>query len=102
HQRLVFGNTETYDVESGGPGYLVMRDNFSPSWTATLDEGTVPVLRANGRHRAVALPGGRHRVRLQYEPPGLGSGALATALGVGLSLLLWKRPMLPARPESAA
>jgi hypothetical protein len=101
-ERLVFGSTETYDVESVGPGYLVMRDNFSPSWTATLDERTAPVLRANGRHRAVALPGGRHVVRLRYQPPGLASGALATGLGLALLILLWARPTVVDGLGSAA
>ena len=101
-RRLVFGDTETYDVESVGPGYLVMRDTFSPSWAATLDGRETPVLRANGRHRAVALPGGRHVVRLEYRPPGFTSGVLATGVALALSVLVWARPVLAAVPGRSA
>ncbi len=48
-----------------------------------------PVLRANGKHRAVAVPAGKHEVVLRYEPPGL-------AAGIGLSARLprWSRRSL--------
>jgi hypothetical protein len=97
-RRLVFGDTETYDVESVGPGYLVMRDTFSPGWAATLDGHETPLLRANGRHRAVALPGGSHVVRLEYRPPGLASGVVATVLALALAIVVTARPVLSAMP----
>ncbi len=97
-RRLVFGDTETYDVESVGPGYLVMRDTFSPSWAATLDGHETPLLRANGRHRAVALPGGRHAVKLEYRPPGFASGVVATLIALALATIVTARPVLSAAP----
>jgi len=76
---------EAYTVAANGPGVLVMRDSYTPSWRATIDGRPAPVLRANGRHRAVALPGGRHDVRVFYAPPFLRSGLAITAMAALLT-----------------
>ena len=47
---------------------------------ARVDGVPAPVLRANGKHRAVAIPAGRHEVVMRYEPPGLWIGIGLTAL----------------------
>lgn len=77
-----------HDVVSDGAGYLVLRDSFARGWRAELDGRPAPVLRANGRHRAVALPAGRHRIRQWYEPPGLRRGLVVTVAAVGVLLLV--------------
>jgi hypothetical protein len=41
------------------------------------------LLRANGRHQAVALGPGRHQVALDYRPPGLAAGGAASLIGLG-------------------
>ena len=69
---------EEYDVESDGLAVLVTRDSFAPGWTATVDGGEADVVRANGKHRAVAVAAGRHRVRLRYAPPVLPPALWAT------------------------
>lgn len=84
---------QRYVVELDGDGFLVMRDSFTPSWRARVDGRDAAVLRANGRHRAVALPPGRHQVRLRYVPPGLRSGMVLSALGALLTLVVLARPM---------
>jgi hypothetical protein len=76
---------EEYDVEADGPGYLVTRDSWARGWSARVDGREAPVLRANGRHRAVPVSAGTHRVGLSYHPPGLVSGFVLSALGVGLA-----------------
>ncbi len=83
--------TERYDVETDGPGVLVMRDSFARGWTATVAGRVVPVLRASGKHRAVAVPAGRHEVRLRYEPPGLQVGVWLTVLSLVLAAVVWWR-----------
>lgn len=79
------------DVEASLPTVLVVRDGWAPGWSATVDGASAPVLRADGRHRAVPVPAGRCRVVLSYRPPplraGLGIAAVALALTVGL---LWR------------
>jgi hypothetical protein len=80
---------EAYDVESDGPGILVTRDSFAPGWTATVDDGApTAVLRANGKHRAVIVPGGRHRVRLRYAPGLLPPAMLATLIAAAAAAVL--------------
>jgi len=73
---------EVYETEADGEGYLVVRSSFARGWTALVDGSPVTVLRANGKHQAVAVPGGRHQVALRYEPPGL-------KIGLALSAFSW-------------
>jgi hypothetical protein len=77
-----------YAVEADGQGYLVARDSYTRSWRASVDGRPAPVLRANGRHRAIPVPAGRHEVRVWYEPPGLVIGAALTAVSLALMALL--------------
>jgi hypothetical protein len=78
---------ERYDAESDGAGWLVVRSTHARGWRATVDGQPAALLRADGRHRAVAIPAGRHAVTLRYEPPGLLPGA-ALALFCG-GAVLW-------------
>jgi hypothetical protein len=56
------------ETESDGPGYLVVVEAFDGGWKATVDGASAAVQRANVAFRAVAVPGGRHRVELLYRP----------------------------------
>ncbi len=71
---------ERYSVETNASAYLVVRASYARGWRARVDGVPGPVLRANGKHRAVAVNAGLHEVVLRYEAPGL-------ALGVAVSLL---------------
>jgi hypothetical protein len=86
---------QAYEVELDGAGLLVMRDSWARGWNAVVDGRAAPVLRANGKHRAVPLPPGRHRVALTYDPRGLWPGVLACAASlvvVGILLVRGDRP----------
>lgn len=83
---------ERYDSESDGPGWLVVRSTHARGWRATVDGQPAALLRADGRHRAVAVPAGRHTVTLRYEPPWLWAGVALTLLSVAaLSWILVRR-----------
>jgi hypothetical protein len=74
-------------VETDRPTVVLLRDTWTPGWTARVNGQPAPVLRANGLHRAVPVPAGSTRVVLAYEPPGLATGiliALAALLVLGL------------------
>ena len=91
-RRLVaFPGDEAYEVEADGPGVLVVRASFARGWRAEVDGAAAPVLRANGRHQAVAVPAGRHHVRLRYRAPGLRLGLAVTAAAAVtvFTLLAW-------------
>jgi hypothetical protein len=72
-----------FDVECDAPGHLVVLEAYDRGWTARVDGREASVLRANVLFRAVAVPGGRHRVELSYRAPGLAAG-LVLSLSAGL------------------
>jgi uncharacterized membrane protein YfhO len=67
---------------------VVVRDAYAPGWSATVDGERTPILRADGRHRAVAVPAGASRVALSYRPPGLTAGLFVAAASALLLLPL--------------
>ncbi len=79
---------EEVDLEATCPtaGYLVLSDNYTPDWQATVDGRSAPVLRANVVYRAVALPAGRHKVSFRYRPTVVYASAAVS--GVALLVLL--------------
>jgi hypothetical protein len=80
---------ERYEVETNASAYLVVRASHARGWRALVDGVPAPVLRANGKHRAVAVNAGRHEVVLRYEAPGLVAGAAASLLGLLAAAVLW-------------
>jgi hypothetical protein len=78
-------------VEADGDGWLVSRQSHARGWTARVDGREVPVRRANGKHLAVPVPGGRHEVELLYRPPGLRAGSLLSLVGAALVVGVWCR-----------
>jgi hypothetical protein len=89
-RRLVFvPGEERYAVDADGSGLLVTRESFARGWRATVDGRAAPVLRANGKHRAVPIPAGRHEIVLRYRPPGLSLGLVLTCLSALLALGVW-------------
>jgi hypothetical protein len=73
---------ERYRVETSAPAYLVVRASHARGWQAWVDGVSTPVLRANGKHRAIAVAAGTHEVVLRYAPPGLRLGQLASGLAL--------------------
>jgi hypothetical protein len=60
------------------PGYVILADRFDDGWRAYVDDVEVPMARANGVERLVAVPAGSHVVRFSYAP-------IALTLGLGIS-----------------
>jgi len=87
---------ERYSVETNASAYLVVRASFARGWKAAVDGVPTPVVRANGKHRAIAVSAGKHEVVLRYEPPGLLAGELLS----GVALVAWLLLLLVApRPR---
>jgi hypothetical protein len=84
-------------VDAPAPAVLLVRNSFDRHWRATVDGRDVPVLAADSMLQAVAVPGGRHVVRLRYQDPaiplGLAGSALALAALALAAVLLRGRPM---------
>jgi hypothetical protein len=71
------------------PGYVVVLDGHHPDWTAHDERGApVPVLRANGRYRAIPTPGGRHVFTLRYRPRWLTLALGSLAAGLAAAAVL--------------
>jgi hypothetical protein len=69
------------EVVAPSAGFLVVGDNYSPGWRATVDREPAKVLRANYIMRAVPLSAGRHKVILEYRPWLLIAGLVMTWIG---------------------
>ena len=75
-------------VEADGAGHLVFSRTFFPAWGARIDGAAAPVLVANARELAVAVPAGRHRVEIRYDPTpfrtgvAVQAGAFLVAVGI--------------------
>ena len=76
---------------AAGPSVVVVREGHAPGWSARVDGDAAPVLRANGRHLAVAVPGGTHVVRFEYRSRALRVGAGIAAAALVMLLLLAAR-----------
>lgn len=79
-------------VDAARPAMVVVRDTWSPGWTALVNGSPTLVEKLNGLHRAVAVPAGRSTVLLEYRPPGLRAGMIVAGLGL-LALVLGVVPL---------
>jgi hypothetical protein len=75
-------------ADMSAPGFVVLADRFDDGWRAYVDDAEVPLARANGVERLVAVPAGSHVVRFSYAPfpiyLGLGISAVAGLAWIGL------------------
>jgi hypothetical protein len=55
-------------IAAPAPGHVVWSRTFFPNWRAILDGAPARVLLANGRDVAVAVPAGRHRLEIDWDP----------------------------------
>ena len=107
--RTLSESQERLEVETDGPGkgWLVRAETWSPRWRAWVDGREEPVRRADYLFQAVAVPPGRHHVRLEYREPALVQGAVSAFLAlVGCVVLGWRdgrsrRQAPPAGPPPA-
>jgi len=68
------------------PGRVVLLDEWTDGWTATVDGAATPIERAEVIFRAVAVTAGEHTVEMRYRTPGLRAGLLVSLGGTVLFL----------------
>ncbi len=86
------------EVESPGPGFVVVLQTFDSAWKASLDGRSAPLLRANALFQAVAVPAGRHALTLAYRPASVLWGAsISGACVLALLAVFSLRRLKPAR-----
>src|SRR5206468_1760225 len=69
-------------VRAERSGFVVLADAYAPGWRAALDGRPVPVLRADGLFRAVAVSAGPHVLEMAYRPESVTAGLLMGACGL--------------------
>jgi hypothetical protein len=77
-----------YMVSTAAPGLLVIRDQWDPDWTATVDGRPETIHRVDYLLRGVLVGPGAHRVTLRYEPRSLATGMRVSAASLAATLLL--------------
>lgn len=82
------GERVVLETDRSTPGWLVAAIAHFPGWRARVDGADAPLLRANYAFTAVAVPAGRARVELVYEPASFEIGRLAS-LACALVLAGW-------------
>lgn len=91
------------DVALSEPGWLVLADSYAPGWVAYVRplgandnaEREVPITRADGNFRAVALEQGRWTLRFKYSPLSFKLGLFSASIaGIAIVFLagvwLWR------------
>lgn len=92
---------ERYAVESDGAGWLVVRSTHARGWRVSVDDQPANLLRADGRHRAVAIGPGQHNIHFWYEPPWMTLGVILSLLSAIATIALFLRRAATAPPDRA-
>ena len=79
------------ELTTSTPGLLVVTDLHYPGWIAESAGRRLPILRADGWFRAVALPAGTHTVVFRYRPLSFFIGAGISGAALLALLVLWLR-----------
>ena len=74
--------TVTLNVHADADGFVVLADQYYPGWQATVNDVSVPILRANYAFRAVRVPAGESRVVFNYRPASVRGGVLVSILSM--------------------
>ena len=69
-------------------GYLVMSESYAPGWRALIDNKPSRLFHANLAFRAVEVPAGEHEILLNYWPPSLTWGLLASGISIVLLVVI--------------
>jgi hypothetical protein len=79
-------------VEAAAPAFVVVADAWFAGWDAWLDGAPVQVSRVDHSLRGIAVPAGRHELRMRYRPEGWEGGVRVTRAALSLwlvSALAW-------------
>jgi len=91
------------EVNCDAPAFVVIADAWLPGWEPEPDVSPGPIRRVNHSLRGIAVPAGRHTLRMRYRPEGWEIGILFTRVAGGLWLvaaIAWLVWSLAFRPRS--
>lgn len=72
-----------FRVTAETPGLLVIAQNYDSPWEASIDGTAAPIWRANHAFQAVAVPAGKHIIRLQYRDWSFIGGTVVSVAALG-------------------
>lgn len=89
-------NSLTVETEGSAPGLLLLREIWTPGWTAKVNGKPETVLRVNQLLRGIPVPAGKSTVELTYWPE-LNFILLISSLAVLLITIAWQISRSPER-----
>lgn len=89
-------NRVSLRVRTSKPMLLVLNDRYYPGWKATLLGVQIPILRANGVFRAVAVPAGESEIVFRFRPATVQAGAWISAVTILVMLAVHRLSRRPA------
>lgn len=84
-------NRDELRVEVPSAARLVLTRSFDPNWRAELDGQPARTEPSDGHLTAITVPAGEHDVVLRYRNPLFLWGGAATAAGLLVAVLAWRR-----------
>ncbi len=75
-------------ADSPQSGVLIVADTYYPGWHATVDGQAAEIYRANLNFRGIYIPAGKHTITMAYEPQSWRTGAIVSAISLGIFLIL--------------
>ena len=78
-------------LQDQAAGWVIVREQWTPDWTALVDGQPAPVVRVNHALRAIPVPAGARTIALHYEARQLRLGAVVSLLAALVLYLVWKR-----------
>jgi hypothetical protein len=93
HAKIVESRAQTVKVEvdSTGPGFLFLADQYFPGWSAQVNGEQSEILRANHAFRLVEIPAGHSVVTFTYRPASVYiGGTISTAAWAGVAFFWWR------------
>lgn len=76
-------------VNSPGPGFVVISETHFPGWEASVDGKAVPLIQTNHSLMGVAVPAGSHDVEIVYRPASFYWGAALSIVGLLICVALF-------------
>lgn len=86
------GDNIKVKVNTRAPGYVVVTDNLTPNFDATVDGHSSTIMDADYAGGAVYVPAGQHEITIRYAPEGRRTGTYLSVASVLVLVLVASSP----------
>ncbi len=86
-------NRIAVEIDAPDDGIVIVHESYFPHWEAHVDGRAAAIVPANVQFRGVFVDAGKHRIEMEYRPPGYRALALLSPLALlaAIGLILWER-----------